>query len=190
MAGSLEVSTLLHGIRSGDDSATDRLFTVVYDELRAMARQKLRHEREGHTLNPTALVHEAWLKLVGQSEDWSNRKHFMAVAARAMRQVLIDHARARQAGKRGAGRTHVTFDEERIPADRDAARLIALDDALAELDSVSPRLARIVEYRFFAGLTEEEIAAVFDVSVRTVQREWRKARAWLSRELGADIDPQ
>jgi RNA polymerase sigma factor (TIGR02999 family) len=188
MAGRSEITTLLTQVRGGSASAMDRLFALVYDELRMMARQKLRHERDGHTLNPTALVHEAYLKLASQSGDWTDRTHFLAVAARAMRQILIDHARARRAAKRGAGRTHVVLDVASVEADRDAEQLIALDAALSALEGVSGRLARIVEYRYFAGLTLEEIATTLELSVRTVQRDWRKARAWLSRELGGSVD--
>jgi RNA polymerase sigma factor (TIGR02999 family) len=189
MAGSVEVTTLLTDARRGDDAATDRLFALVYDELREMARRQLRHEREGHTLNPTALVHEAYLKLVGGAGAFEDRSHFLAVAARAMRQVLIDHARARHAKKRSGSKVRVAFDEERVHGGHDESMLIALDDALTALSDLSPRLARVVEFRYFAGLTENEIASALDLSVRTVQRDWRKARAWLSREL-ADSPPR
>lgn len=190
MAGPVEVTTLMTDARRGNGAATDRLFAVVYDELREMARHRLRGERQGHTLNPTALVHEAYIKLIGgASAGIEDRAHFLAVAARAMRQILIDHARARHARKRSGGLIRVELDEEQVPAAAGEAQLIALDDSLTELAVLSPRLAHVVELRYFAGLTETEIAAALDISIRTVQRDWRKARAWLSRELAADSPP-
>jgi len=190
MAAPAEVTTLITDARRGDEAATGRLFTLVYEELREMARFRLRAEREGHTLNPTALVHEAFIKLVGGATSaFEDRSHFLAVAARAMRQVLIDHARARHARKRSGRLVRVELDEEHLPAFRAEERLIALDDALTELAALNPRLARVVELRYFAGLTETEIGAALGLSDRTVQRDWRKARAWLSRELAGDPAP-
>lgn len=183
---STEVTTLLGRVRSGDDAALDGLFSVVYDELHRMARRQLRKESEGHTLSATALVHEAYIKLVGNEgtgAEWSDRRHFFAIAARAMRQILVDHARARLAQKRGGGGIAVTLGDALSSGERDEESLIALNDALDRLAALSPRLAKIVEFRFFAGLTDAESADVLGVSERTLNRDWRKARAFLSREL-------
>lgn len=179
-----EVTRLLGDLRRGDPKAEDRLFDLVYHELRRIARSRLVGERADHTLDPTALVHEAFLKMGGRvPNELQNRAHFLAVAGRAMRQVLVDHARKKGAKKRGgewqattltsgvAG-SEVTFDE-----------LLGLEAALEELGRIDPRLCQVVEYRFFAGLSEEEIAARLGVTKRTVQRDWVKARAWLHKEL-------
>lgn len=176
-----EVTRLIRAARSGDDRAVEQLFPLVYEELRRMARRHLAREHAPPTLNPTDLVHEAYFKLAGSLPDASDRRHFMAIAARAMRQVLVDRARQRQAQKRGGGAPIVTLSEaDGGPRELDAADLIALDSALERLE---PRQRQVVEYRFFGGLEEREIAELLGVTTRTVQRDWVKARAWLYREL-------
>jgi RNA polymerase sigma factor (TIGR02999 family) len=161
------------------------LAPLVYDELRLMASRQLARQHQGHTLNTTALVHEAYLKLVNQaSRSWQDRAHFLSVAAVAMRHILVNHAHKRNAQKRGAGRASVTLDEALVPGEEmRTEELLALDEALDRLNQVSPRQRAVVEYRFFGGLTHEEIAEVLGVSVPTVRRDWRLARAWLSREI-------
>lgn len=183
-----EVTQRLRAIRSLRDPAADELFALVYDELRRLAAAQLRKERPGHTLTPTALVHEAYIKLVEQTRvDWKNRAHFFAVAARAMRRILIDYARKRGAKKRGAGERPLVIT---LGAGRDerATRLdelLTLDDALERLRALDERRARVVELRFFAGLQHREIGTALGVSEPTARRDWRLARAWLSRELQA-----
>lgn len=181
--GAEEVTGLLRAARSGDRAAFDRLLPKLYDELREVARWQLRREAEGHTLNTTALVHEAYLKLVGQQVDWQDRAHFRAIAARAMRQVLVDHARRRGAAKRGGDWQRTTLDDERLPVEAGLDELVVLDDALERLEALDRRLRQVVEFRFFGGMTEEEMAEVLGVTVRTIQRDWVKARAWLYKEL-------
>lgn len=182
-----EVTRLLHDLRQGDRDAEDRLFGLVYEELRSMARRRLRGERAGHTLDPTALVHEAFLKLGGRDgrlpDDLQNRAHFLALAGRAMRQVLVDHARRKSSQKRGGDWQRETLTSEVMGADVSLDEFLALDAALTELEGVDARLRQVVEYRFFAGLGEDEIAALLGVTTRTVQRDWVKARAWLHKEL-------
>jgi RNA polymerase sigma factor (TIGR02999 family) len=177
---------LLQAARGGDPGALDALFTRVYDELHRLAHH-VRRGRAGETLNTTALVHEAYVKLL-PSEDvsWESRAHFFAVAARAMRQVLVDSARRRVAQKRGGGEVLVSFDERAHAPPARSEELLALDDALERLAALNERWVRIVEHRFFAGLTAEETAAVMNVSLRTVEREWRAARAWLAVELSGE----
>lgn len=181
------VSRLLGQAAKGDRAALDRVFERLYPELRRLA-DHVRRGRAGETLNATALAHEAWFKLVGgRPVSWKDRAHFLAVAARAMRQVLVDDARARLAKRRGgAGRRDVSLDGDHLAAPLRPDRLIALDAALVRLAAVDPRRAAVVEYRFFAGLTAEEVAAVLDVSTKTVERDWRAARAWLAVELEED----
>jgi RNA polymerase sigma factor (TIGR02999 family) len=161
------------------------LAPLVYEELRLMASRQLAGQRQGHTLNTTALVHESYLKLVNQaSRSWQDRAHFLSVAAVAMRHILVNHAHKRNAQKRGGGKSPATLDEALVAGqEMRTDELLALDEALERLDEVSPRQRAVVEYRFFGGLTHEEIAEVLDVSVPTVRRDWRLARAWLSREL-------
>jgi RNA polymerase sigma factor (TIGR02999 family) len=160
------------------------MFLHLYAELRNVAGRLLRHEADGHTLQPTALVHEAWLKLAGEHGlQPTDRQHFLALAARAMRQVLVDSARRRRAGKRGGGAVNITLSDDVSGVAMPLDDLIAVDDALTRLAANDERLARVVELRFFAGLSEEEIAAALDVTTRTVQRDWVKARAWLHSEL-------
>lgn len=183
------VTALLAAAGDGNVDALDRLVPLVYDELRRIAHAKLRRERPDHTLNTTALVHEAYLRLVEQTRvRWRDRAHFYGVAAQAMRRILVNHAHARRAAKRGGGAQPVPLDESLLALDdRQIDELIALDEALARLRAFNPRGARVVEYRFFAGLTYEEVAPLLDVSVITVRRAWNAARTWLRRELADDL---
>ena len=183
------VTQLLSRVSAGDNDAVDRLFPLVYQQLRSAAESVLRSERPGHTLQPTALVHEAYLKLVGGGAiPAKDRSHFLSIAARAMRQILVDHARRRGARKRGQGETPLPLDFPIADDGRGLAfdELIALDDALDHLSENSPRLRSVVELRFFAGLNEEQIAETLGVTTRTVQRDWVRARAWLYREVYGD----
>jgi RNA polymerase sigma factor (TIGR02999 family) len=179
-----DVSGLLRAWSGGDKASFDRLLPLVYDELRRMARRHMRGQRSGHTLETTALIHEAYLRLIGQSDvHWQDRAHFFGVAATAMRHILVDHARARQAAKRGGPAQRVSLDEIAAVAPGNPAQLIALDDALRSLAAVDPRKSRVVELKYFGGLTVAEIADVLQVSPETVARDWRLARTWLFREL-------
>jgi RNA polymerase sigma factor (TIGR02999 family) len=179
-----DVTNLLRDARRGNRTAFDRLLPVVYDELRNVAQRQLRKEREGHTLFATALVHEAYIKLVDQADvEWQDRAHFFGIAARAMRQILIDYARRRKAEKRGGAWQRTTFTNKDIGLEIPMDDLLNLDEALNRLGELDERLRRVVEYRFFGGLTEEEIAELLGVTQRTVQRDWVKARAWLYKEL-------
>jgi len=178
-----DVTQLLQAVRGGDSHAMDRLVPLVYEELRALAKRELYREQQGHTLHATALVHEAYLKLAGRSMPASDRSHFLAIAARAMRQVLVDHARRRKAVKRGGDMVCTTLTDGAAPVEFRPDELIALDEALEKLN---PRQREVVEFRFFAGMEEKEIADVLGVSDRTVRREWVKARAWLYRAMYPD----
>lgn len=184
-AETAEVTKLLALASNGNVEALNRLVPLVYGELRRIARAQLRSERPDHTLSTTALVHEAYLRLVDQSRvQWRDRAHFYGVAATAMRRILVNHAQARRAQKRGGGAVAVPLDES-LPAleETQAAELLALNEALERLEEFNPRGARVVEYRFFAGLTHEEVAEVLGVSTITARRAWSAARAWLRREL-------
>jgi RNA polymerase sigma factor (TIGR02999 family) len=179
-----EFTAALRRASEGDRSALDQVFPLVYAELRRQAAGHLRDERPGHTLQPTALAHEAYLRLVGRGDyPWQNRAHFMAVAARAMRAILVDHARRRNAVKRGGGRAPASIDTFVEMEGGAAVRFDDLDQALQDLARLSERQARVVELRYFGGLTIEEAAEVLDVSAMTVKRDWATARAWLYREL-------
>lgn len=185
--GPEEVTRLLGQLQGGNRTVVDALLPLVYDHLHEVARRQLRGERADHTLNATALVHEAYLKLVDQrSADWQNRAHFLAIAAQAMRRILINYANRRLAEKRGGGEALVTFEEELVGKETRADELLHLDECLERLRALSERQSRVVEYRFFGGLTQEEIAEVLGVSVQTVRLDWRMARAWLSREMKAE----
>lgn len=185
MAETDDLTAALVDARRGDSSAADRLFPAVYDQLRALAGSYFRHQRPDQTLQATALVHEAFVKLIDQTSiEFNDRVHFMATASRAMRQVLVDHARSRAAAKRGGKWQRVAL--EGVPTDGQAPHrldVIALDDALGELAELDQRQARVVELRFFGGLSVEETAAALGVSPRTVELDWKMARAWLSRAL-------
>ena len=192
-----EVTRLLHDVRNGDRAALDRVLALIYDDLRMLARRQLRRELHDRTLDPTGLVHETYLKLIrGDGIDIQDRAHFFALAAQIMRRILIDTARARTASKRGGGAVRAehssAVDLDQIPADDSNAAnvLCALDDALESLTQVDPRRAKVIELRFFGGLSVEETAEVLQVSQQTVMRDWRLARAWLARELRVDEPPE
>ena len=179
-----DVTQLLVDWRNGDTQALDRLMPLVYDELRRIASRYMKREREGHTLQTTALVNEAYLRMVGQHDvNWQNRAHFFAVAASVMRHLLVDHARARGRVRRGADPQQVSLDEAAVVSNQKGEELLALDEALTRLASIDSRKVKIVELRYFSGLTAEETAEVLGVSEITVKREWLKAKAWLYREL-------
>ena len=180
----LDVTRLLEELRGGDRAALDRMLPLVYGELRQIAARALRSERDDHTLQPTALVHEAYLRMVGgENVAWQNRAHFLGCAARVMRNILVDHARARRAEKRGGGDARVTLTEALGLADARHVDLVALDDALTALAATDEQKCRIVELRYFGGLGEVEVAEVLGVSERTVRRGWTMAKAWLRREI-------
>jgi RNA polymerase sigma factor (TIGR02999 family) len=182
------VTTLLRSLRQGDSQALDRLLPLVYDELRSLARSHLRGERKEHTLGATALVHEAYMRLASREQlTPEDRSHFFAIAAQAMRRVLIDHARARNRKKRGSGQDAEPLDPDLLLTDEMAEELVLLDAALQRLAHANERAARVVEQRFFAGLTLEETAQALGVSLKTVQRDWILARAWLRKEIGGDL---
>lgn len=186
-------ATITHALarlRSGDTAALGDLFPLIYDELKGVARAQLAGEQTGHTLGPTALVHEAYMNLARRTRlRPEDRTHFLNVAAQTMRRVLIDHARARKRIKRGAGETPVLLEEvHAVMTDQAADELVALDDALDRLALANPRAAQVVERRFFAGLSLEETAEVLGVSSKTVQRDWLVARAWLRKEIDRELD--
>jgi RNA polymerase sigma-70 factor (ECF subfamily) len=179
-----QVTELLVEWESGKPGAFDQLFSLVYKELRALASGYMRRERSDHTLQTTALVNEAYIKLVGQKDSaLQNRVHFFALAAKVMRQILIDHARSRQYEKHGGGAVKISLDDTAILADERAAELVALDDALKELGKHDPRQSQIVELRFFGGLTLAETAEFLKISSDTVTRDWNVAKAWLYRQM-------
>lgn len=179
------ISSLMHAHRAGVPQAFDRLVELVYPDLRRVARQQLRRGRpDAPVLDTTGLVHEAYLKLVDQASlDARDRGHFLAIAARAMRQVIVDYARSRQAAKRGAGAEHLPFDERSAAVATQAEHVLAVNEALAGLAAVDPRLLQVVECRFFAGYSEAETAEALDVSTRTVERDWLRAKAWLKAAI-------
>ena len=180
-----DVSTLLHAWSEGDQGALERLTPIVYDELRRLARRYMRGERPGHSLQATALVNEAYTRLVDYKRmQWQNRAHFFAVSAQLMRRILVEHAR-RHNLKRGGGLQHVSLDDSAVVGGGEDADLVALDDAMNSLARIDPRKVQVVEMRFFGGLSVEETAEVLKVSTVTVKRDWRAARAWLYHELAA-----
>jgi RNA polymerase sigma factor (TIGR02999 family) len=171
----------------GDQDAAARVFPVIYEELRRLARRQLRREAVGHTLSTTALVHEAWLRLIDQTRvRWNERAHFMAIAATAMRRILIDHARSHRSLKRGGRLERVPIDSIDLAMEDRAELLVALDDALARLGECDARQARVVECRFFGGMTEEETAEALGIGLRTAKRDWSKAKSWLYQEIYPD----
>jgi RNA polymerase sigma factor (TIGR02999 family) len=179
-----EVTELLLDWGNGDKAALDKLLPAVYQELRRLARYYMRRERAGHTLQTSALVNEAYLRLVDYKQvRWQNRAHFYAVAAQAMRRILVDYARAHRATKRGSGGQKVSLDEAAIMSEERAEELLALDNALSRLEQLDERKCRIVEMRYIGGLSVEEVAEVVGISARTVEREWRAAKAWLYRAI-------
>ena len=181
-----DVTQALVELSEGDRSALDRLLPIVYGQLRQLAEKQLRQERVGHTLTPTALVHEAYLKLAQLEHiDWRGRSHFFGACAQSMRRILISYARMKKAEKRGSGAEHVPIDNVILAAQDRPAEIIALDEALTKLERLSERQARVVECRFFAGMSVEETGEAIGISPATVKREWTVARAFLNRELGA-----
>jgi len=188
MSAPLESPTeLLRAWGRGEASALDRLVPLVHDELRQLARRYMRRERADHTLQTTALVNEAYLRMIGAGQvDWQGRAHFFAIAARVMRRILVDSARRRRAPQRGGAVSHLPLDEALIPATARQPDLVALDDALQKLESTYPRKSRVVELRYFGGMNLEEAAAVLGVSRDTVKRDWRFAKMWLLRELDGE----
>jgi RNA polymerase sigma factor (TIGR02999 family) len=179
------VTRLLVRWTEGDKQALEDLLPLVYDELRRLARRYLHQERPGHTLQSTALVHEAYLRLVDQNVSWQNRAHFFGIAAQMMRRILVDHARSRSAAKREDGACRVTLDEGLVALKQRDLDVVALDDALTNLGKIDPQQSKIVELRFFAGLSIEETSEVLHISPATVKRDWAMAKAWLHREMTA-----
>jgi RNA polymerase sigma factor (TIGR02999 family) len=180
------VTRLPQGWGGGDKGALDRLIPYVHEELHRLARSHMRRERPGHTLPTTALINEAYVRLVGQDVPWQSRAHFFGIASRLMRQILVDYARARNYRKRGGGGQQVSLSEAAGAVGGRAAELLALDEALVSLAALDEQQARVVELRYFGGLTIEEAAEVLGVSHATVERDWRAARAWLRREMSQD----
>lgn len=184
-----EVTRLLRALARGDEEALDQLFPVIYDDLRRIAHRRLQAERPGHTLHTTALVHEAYLRLVDQTRiDWKDRTHFFVVAAKVMRHILVDYARRRKAEKRGGGAAHVALQAGMAAEEPRFDDLLALHEALRALSERHERMGQVVECRFFGGLTVKETAEALDVSVRTVERDWTRAKAHLSRSLAPDAN--
>ncbi len=178
------VTQLLHDWSDGDREALDKLIPVVYEELRRQAARYLQRERPGHTLQTTALIHEAYLRLIDQKNvQWQNRAHFFGIAAQMMRRILVDHARGRQAAKRGGSDIKLPLEEGMIVSEGKEVDLVALDEALDRLTVIDPQQSRVVELRFFSGLSVEETAEVLGVSPRTVKRDWNVAKAWMRREI-------
>ncbi len=180
------ITRVLRDATLGGGEAVERLVPLVYDELRALAERALAGERAGHTLQPTALVHEAFMKLVGEHDrQWQNRTHFFCAAATAMRRILINHAHARNAAKRGGGAQRVPLDDTLAMFEERTGDIVSFDRALERLAAESEQARRVVELRFFVGLDLDQVADVLSVSTRTVERQWRLARAWLRRDLAA-----
>ena len=192
MSSPQEITELLGRIAEGDSDGYHQLLPLIYDELHSLADRAMMRERPAHTLGATALVHEAYLRLLGQARlPWRSRAHFLAVAARAMREILIDHARHRRTKKRGGGARKISAANVAAPSGPSPIDLLALDGALSKLEKDEPRTARVVELRFFGGLTLDEVAEVLGVTTRTVTREWQYAQAWLRREVtGRDAPRQ
>ena len=189
-SGDQDVTRILKKASCGDDSAVRRLMPLVYDELRALAESYLQRERPDHTLQATALVHEAFVRLVKQDEvEWQNRAHFFGIAAQMIRRILVDHARGHDRAKRGGGRQRVRLDEDVVLLEDRDLDLLAVDEALRKLADFHHRAAQVVELRFFGGLTREEVADFLKTSLRTVGDDWRLARAWLRRELEDTTQP-
>jgi RNA polymerase sigma factor (TIGR02999 family) len=180
-----EVTRLLHELSGGDERALAQLVPLVYEELHAIASREMRRERGEHTLQPTALVHEVFLRLVDKADlSWKSRAHFLNIAAQAMRRILVEHARRRRAQKRGGGAERITLDDEfQAPGEDAPPDLADLDEALHRLSAIDGRKGRVVELRFFAGLSVEETARLLEISEATVKREWQFAKAWIQREL-------
>jgi RNA polymerase sigma-70 factor, ECF subfamily len=184
MTDAHDITVLLSQLSRGDPQAASKLIPVVYDELRHLAAGYMRRERPDHTLQPTALVHEAYVKLLAQrSVDWQGRAHFFGVAAQLMRRILIDHARGHLRKKRGGVQQKISLDEALVFSEQQSAEILAVDESLGRLEKLDPRQARVVELRFFGGLNIEETAAVLKISPKTVKRDWSVARAWLYADI-------
>jgi RNA polymerase sigma factor (TIGR02999 family) len=182
-----DITEILRSWGGGETEAADQLLPLVYEELRRLARSYMRRERPGQTMSPTVLVHETYLRLAEQKRvDWQNRSHFYGIAAKMMRRILIDHARARATGKRGGAALRLSLDQIEVSPEQDATDLIALDEALNKLAAFDERKARVVELLYFGGLKHEEAAQVLDVNEKTIRRDWEVARRWLYRELAAE----
>jgi len=180
-----EITELLEQWSGGNQSALDRLYPLVYEELRRLARSYMKREQKGHTLQTTALINEAYVRLVDQHNvHWQNRSHFFAISAQIMRRILVDHARRYLQAKRGGGALRVSLDEGMIVASERSEEVLMLDEALANLALLDPRRSQVVELRYFAGLNNQEIASVLKISENTVMRDWNLARAWLYQQLG------
>jgi RNA polymerase sigma factor (TIGR02999 family) len=183
-----EITLLLAEWSSGNQTALDKLYPIVYDELRRLAHHYMSHERKGHTLQTTALINEAYLRLVDQKNvHWENRAHFFGISAQIMRRILIDHARRYRYAKRGGQALKVSLDEAAVVAKERASELLMLDEALISLAAIDPRRSRVVELRFFGGLSNKEIASLLKISPNTVTRDWNLARAWLYQELSGSV---
>lgn len=183
-SGEQDITEILAEWRDGNPTAAERLFPIVYEELRSQARRYLRHERSDHTLQPTALVHEAYMRLGGQSDvAIENRTHFFGIASRVMRQILVDHARAHKAQKRGGAAVRLSVENIDIIPEQSAADILELNEAMQRLEEIDKRKCQVVEMRFFGGLTEDQIAEIIGVSEKTVRRDWNFAKLWLYREL-------
>jgi len=185
-----EITTWLNRIETGDEKALDQIVRLMYDDLRRLARNRLSSERFDHTLGATALVNEVYLKLVPQQNiSAKNRLHFFGIASRTMRNVLVDYARRRNRVKRGGGQQHVSLDEETtFISEHEADEILALEEALKRLEQINPRGAKVIEGRFFGGMSVEEVAMLLNISTKTVQRDWLSARAWLRKEVAQDLD--
>ncbi len=182
--GASEITSILKEWNGGDEAAKERLIPFVYEELKRQARFLMSRERADHTLQPTALVHEAFMRLAKQTGvEWQNRSHFYGIASRLMRQILVDHARAHSAGKRGSNAIHFSVEDLEIPVEDRAVSILIVDEVLERLSSFDEQQAKVVEMRFFGGFNNAEIADALDISERTVVREWQSARLWLLREL-------
>lgn len=188
-AQSGEITQLLVAWSHGEETALQTLTPIIYEELRRLAQSYMRQERAGHTLQSTAVVHEAFIRLIDQNVEWKSRAHFFAIAAKMMRRILVDHARARSTSKRGAGMPRVAMDVQAVASQERSVDLMALDEALQHLAKIDPQRGRIVELKYFGGLSNEESANVLGISPATVQRQWSGAKAWLYRELSSRESP-
>jgi RNA polymerase sigma factor (TIGR02999 family) len=184
-AQSGEITQLLVAWSHGEETALEMLTPIIYGELRRLAQCYMRQERADHTLQSTAVVHEAFIRLIDQNVEWKSRAHFFAIAAKMMRRILVDHARAKSTSKRGAGMPRVAIDEQAMESQERNVDLVALDEALEHLAKIDPQRSRIVELRYFGGLSNEESANILGISPATVQRQWSGAKAWLYRELSS-----
>lgn len=184
--GEQQVAELLSRIDAGDQQALDELVTLVYPDLKVLARFQLASERQDHTLNTTAIVHEAFVRLAGGKRTWNDQAHFLRAASKVMRHLLVDHARKRNAAKRGSGERPLELDEQRVESGDESVAVLALDSALKDMAETDPRLVSIVECRYFAGLTVKETAEALEMAVRTVERDWQRARSYLLEALHAN----